>query len=734
MKLKKNESDLKYFNKQKENLSLQLDNLLLEKIKYKESIEILNDNILDLQTNKNQNNLSFYLHSFVKKLKQNEKILNELEEQILDFKKQLQEEVIILKKLSFLESDDPFLQESYFKINNFFQKKTLEKNFLALKDDIQKISYYLSKKIIDFNIEKDNLKKEIIILKNKIDNNNHEIKMINYTSFSQNNNFNKIIILLKEELKKIYNENIFVYPLCELIEIKDEIWRNAIEGFLGYRKFNLIIDPKYFNIALKIYGKLQDDLKIYDIGLINISKIPEITINYDSLAFYIKSDNLNALKYVRILLSNVKCETNIENLTKHKIAITPQVMLYSNYTAKKINPKIYKIPYIGINSSKIRKDIIEKELDIQKKNLIQKKEHLKKNEKLIEIISKNKMYSFINFNYLKLLKDKIEIENKNINLQKEIDKLKNNNEIIIIEENIIKLKEDKKNKNNKLDEILLQIAETKNTKNICEIKIKNLEQEIFLEKKKLSEEKEKIEYIQKQSNIYIETKPNNYEKIFQTLKEENKKIEKQKNNFQIDLISLMKIYINNYDLFNIEPKLENFYFFLQEYNLINSKNLIEYKKEIKELSLKTEIIFKEEFINKLRESIIEAQQQIKKLNQVLKNKPFGNDYYQIVIKPSEEPEYKKYYSFLTDFNNLDKINSYIEKNNDAYKNIFLDELFQKIIYFEKEYENIYHSFLDYRNYLSYDIKIYDQEGNFSFFPKILEKNQVEKPKFLFILL
>ncbi|MGI3136257.1 MAG: ATP-binding protein [Candidatus Phytoplasma vitis] len=720
--VKKNEKKLENAIKTKELINQELSKLLLNKKKYNESIEYLNDYILKLQTNKIQNNLGSILYSLQKDLANDRRVVKEIQEKIDISKKKLAEEIVILENLFSLNQDN-FLKESIQKINSFLQNSRKQKAFI-LKEDVVEISNYLSQKIINININQNILNKEIIILKEKINKNNYELEMINQNFVSQNDHFVKINNLLKEKLKNKYNKNIFVYPLCELIEIKDELWRNAIEGFLGSRKFNLIIDYRYFDSALKIYEKLQDDLKIYDVGLVNTEKIPDIPNNLDSLASHISSDNKDALKYAKILLSYIKCELNIENLKNHKTAITPSGMIYSNYSAKKLNPKIYKIPYIGLNSFKIRKDIILNELNLQTEELLKKQNYFRDNENIISLIKKSKISSIVNWDFSSFFQQQKEKEENIINIEEKITQLQLNHDLTKLEDNIFKSQEEKNIKTKKLEQILLEIAEYQNKEKINIVQINNLEKELIFYKEQLFEEEKKeilnIEAASVQIHNYLNEYPNNYEMISKSIQENLKSIEKQKNILNTDLIFSMKTYIDNYNLLNIESNIESFDFFAKEYNLISSKNLVKYEQEAKELTIKTEIIFKEEFINKLTKSIIEAQQQIQNLNQILKNRPFGEDYYQIIVKPSDEPEYQKYYSFFIQENKLDQTNLFYE-NNLSYKDIVLNELFQKIMSFEQEYENISYQFLDYRNYLNYDIKIYDKDGNFSFFSKIFRE-------------
>ena len=40
--------------------------------------------------------------------------------------------------------------------------------------------------------------------------------------------------------------------LCEMLEITDETWRNAVEGYLNTQRFYVLVEPEHFDIALGI--------------------------------------------------------------------------------------------------------------------------------------------------------------------------------------------------------------------------------------------------------------------------------------------------------------------------------------------------------------------------------------------------------------------------------------------------------------------------------------------------
>src|SRR5262249_21329118 len=44
-------------------------------------------------------------------------------------------------------------------------------------------------------------------------------------------------------------------PVCELIEVPTDRWRNAVEGYLDGRRFDVIVDPDDYARALSLYDR-----------------------------------------------------------------------------------------------------------------------------------------------------------------------------------------------------------------------------------------------------------------------------------------------------------------------------------------------------------------------------------------------------------------------------------------------------------------------------------------------
>ena len=169
------------------------------------------------------------------------------------------------------------------------------------------------------------------------------------------NTVEALIEVLNTGLSDRYQKQVRVRPLCELIEVNDELWRNAIEGYLNTQRFDIIVDPSYFDDALEIYEQAKTEMNIYGVGLVNTTKLAAYDQVIDgTLASKITTDYKYARYYINMMLNTIFCVENVHDLKNFSRAITPSAMTYSNYTARQINPRVYQTPYIGQRATEIQ--------------------------------------------------------------------------------------------------------------------------------------------------------------------------------------------------------------------------------------------------------------------------------------------------------------------------------------------------------------------------------------------
>ena len=72
-------------------------------------------------------------------------------------------------------------------------------------------------------------------------------------------NYSDSVLKVRAAIEKTFREegiDSSVTLLCEALEITDETWRDAIEGYLNTQKFALLVSPQYFKTAVRIYRGL----------------------------------------------------------------------------------------------------------------------------------------------------------------------------------------------------------------------------------------------------------------------------------------------------------------------------------------------------------------------------------------------------------------------------------------------------------------------------------------------
>ena len=61
--------------------------------------------------------------------------------------------------------------------------------------------------------------------------------------------------------------------VAEASEIKNDRWRNAIEGYLNTQKYYIIVPPQYVRLAVKVFDRIKRDKAVYDTGIVDTEKI-----------------------------------------------------------------------------------------------------------------------------------------------------------------------------------------------------------------------------------------------------------------------------------------------------------------------------------------------------------------------------------------------------------------------------------------------------------------------------
>lgn len=115
---------------------------------------------------------------------------------------------------------------------------------------------------------------------------------------------------LADELEHQLGSPVTIDILADVLEVADERWRGAVEGYLHAQKFYLLIDPAYYQRALPVFDRIKRDFGSASFGLVDIGKLREretIRPRDDSLAKKVETENPLARSYMDYLLGRVVC-------------------------------------------------------------------------------------------------------------------------------------------------------------------------------------------------------------------------------------------------------------------------------------------------------------------------------------------------------------------------------------------------------------------------------------------
>ena len=602
---------------------------------------------------------------------------------------------------------------SEFGIKNNIRNSIIDGNFSSFEKEINRVNLLLDK-------EKDKKYSELQSLRAEkssvVENQTKLLSDIN--SLEQGlavypRSVKTLMEIIRQGLNNKYGEEIDAIPFCELIEIKEgeEKWRDALEGYLNTRRFDLFVPSRYFDDSVSLYEKFKYDFSIEGVGLVNHSAIKEKEIKTNSLATKVVTDDKRAQAYINYLLGDIICVDSEAELKNYESAINPTCLVYKNKTVRQTKFEVYKTPFIGQNSRLIQK---EQKID-ELSSLDERNSSLNKEIATVvgqyDKLKNSKLSTLIGIhNYWEVFE---EAKQKEDDVRKVLEKLKIENGSLI--NDTTSFKQELENIRKTIFESSMRVGELAKENSLLIQDIENHKEE-YNRNVELLEDKLK--------NPQISIKFDDFAKdIHLTVDQTQSKIayERELVNREVNhLTLLMNNYINEFN-FDSSPSVANIKDFEEEYNLIVKRELSKYREELENAMEECSIAFKENYIAQIRQHIREEKDNIKKLNKILESKPFGTEgeVYQFVISKSTDPSFGKYYEIFDSDEDFDArdlfINQLSDKNLSLMKDLF-DSLTSDAN--DEKQAAVLAKFTDYRNFMNYDIMITDKHGNKSFYSKI----------------
>lgn len=529
---------------------------------------------------------------------------------------------------------------------------------------------------------------------------------------------NELRSRIREQFIKL-GRNGEVRILCELLEMRDEKWQNAVEGYLNTQRFYLLVEPGDFDLALSVYDKMRGQGKVYGVGLINVEKLEK----YDecppgTLAEVVTSKNIWARRYMNMVLGKVHRCASYQELKKYPVSITRQCMRYQNHVVSAISPEIFATPYIGAEAYK-------KQLE----QCLAKKTQLEQT-----IAALQERWSNLNFviaplstahdvdvKYrLKALTTLREHERALSDCKEAMRQLDASQNVIQKRIRLTEMENEKKQLDKDYEFALVEITR-------CEEKVRHIEEKMELLRQQYVRETAELAEIAAQlqddfsdcEKEYVrQTEGRELEKFIENFERARKANWTLKEKAEEAMIEAMRKYKIAHD-FGAAESLTGYPEFLAEYDKLKNSQLLEYEDKVYQARKAAEEEFREQFLSRLQENIKQAQGEFKELNRALQEIHFSREQYEFLYEPNAN--LKKYYQMImSDFNVMQGESIFSGMFNNMHKEV-IDELFEKLALDDETSSRTLEEYTDYRTYMNYDIKISNEDGSYMLYSKVSQE-------------
>ena len=527
---------------------------------------------------------------------------------------------------------------------------------------------------------------------------------------------------LAEELEHQTGSPVPIDILADVLEVADERWRGAVEGYLHTQKFYLLVDPAYYKQALSIFDRLKKEFGAMSFGLVDVGKLREretIHPRDDSLAKKVETENPLARSYIDYLLGRVVCCETAQQLREFKTAITADGMLYQGYVARSMQRDRMENAFIGHRAVSLRISRLEEEL-------AQIKAELGRWQPIRQLFAQTKEPLFTQFFVQNTIAEKQEAHRRCAELTGEIAEVdaqlsKTDFQWLEEQQDTIKaLQDETLALNREKDSQNTQVGQLKE-------RLRQLDDELLPEQhRQLKAMQDRLaetfsrEY---QERVGIPR----YQEEFARLKRAEvvckqfsglvAQSEQEQDAAKKKLFAARREYADRfkYYAFHIESMDNEEY--AAEQRRLEESELPQYHEKIKTAQESALEQFQNDFLAKLKSSIDQVQTQVKNLNRALRHAQFGTDRYQFRVE--RNPDYAEYYDmimapelmegdvglFALPFQN--KYGQLIEK---LFSQITMADDTQLNARQQSELQENIQRYTDFRTYLKFDLETTDQNG------------------------
>lgn len=600
------------------------------------------------------------------------------------------------------------------------EMENIQSNIAEVKESLEKQKQELFSQISDLRRKIDKITKEINALKE------------GYKSYlpelleARNH--------IAEGLEKHYGRHVKVDILADILEVKDETWLNAVEGFMGNNKTNLIVTPDCAKMAMELYRNLEPK-KYYSVAVVdteNVLKNAHPALN-NSLAEEVITSSDYVRAYVDYMMGSViKCET-INELRENKSGITKDCVLYQGYKLQYINPQNYT-DYAYIGQGAVERRLRNAEATLSSLEA----EKMPMDNKFNDISTVLGLEAFNDIDeYEQWINDIEKRQKREIEMHECSQKLED-----LKKTDIASWKEKLK----ELDEALAKIRDTQSAANTGlgrnEQKLEEMTNDILTYNEQLLERQNTfiMDEIKEEAFLgYIEENKGKKIGIMKANLQDKEKSNSLKREEEFGyLVDERQVYQASYGYrgFSVSAKDNKEYDKILE-NLSSDK-LAEFMQKADEQARIAVEHFKSDFVYKIRAAIVNAKKERDDLNRILDQLDFGKDKYKFIVTKNIGEDGKFYDMFMNEDLEINphqlkgkmdgQMNLFSMKHEKNYSDLIneLLEMFMPPVNSDSKTLEVARAnmekYSDYRTYLSFDMEQSIGGNNPVLLSKMMSKN------------
>jgi len=152
--------------------------------------------------------------------------------------------------------------------------------------------------------------------------------------------------------------------LCELLEVSEERWQNAVEAMLGERRFNIIVPPHSYEDVLAYIDRDKGNRRMHDASVLDLERAYEDRrpARPGSLALQVTTKDKYLRAYIDSILGKIVTCSSAQELRQYHRAITSELIYYSEWAVRVLSAERYQPWVVGQRARKSQIEAREREL------------------------------------------------------------------------------------------------------------------------------------------------------------------------------------------------------------------------------------------------------------------------------------------------------------------------------------------------------------------------------------